>query len=184
MKTTNVKEWVMPSLILVIICLVITAALAVTYQITKPIIEEINIKNANIARSEVLPDGAGSFTALETVLMDNVLEIYQADNGSGLVITTIDKGFGGKMVVMIGVNNQGEIQGVKITNHSETPGLGTKAMTSDHLSQYIGNTDITNTGEAGKANVDAVTGATVSSNAIFRAVETALEQYEQLGGVQ
>ncbi|MGI6727290.1 MAG: RnfABCDGE type electron transport complex subunit G [Anaerovoracaceae bacterium] len=184
MKTSNFKEMIAPSLVLVIICLVITAALAITYQVTKPIINNINMKNANLARAEVLPEGAGGFTAVDADLIENVVDVYQADNKSGMTFTTIDKGFGGQIEVMTGINSNGEIQGVKITSHSETPGLGTKAMTPEHLSQYKGQAAITNTGEADATNIDAITGATISSNAIFRAVETALAQYEQLGGTQ
>ena len=183
MKSLKYKELIAPSLVLIIICIVVTGALAVTYQITKPIIEEINIKNANIARAEVLPEGEGGFTKIETDLLENVVDAYQADNGSGMVFTTLDKGFGGKIQVMVGISKVGEIQGVKVTSHKETPGLGTKAMTPEHLSQYLGQMTITNTGE-GDDNIDAITGATISSNAIFRAVETALAQYEQLGGAK
>lgn len=182
MRTSSYKELIAPSLVLVIICLVVTAALAVTYQVTKPIIEEINIRNANLARAEVLPEGAGGFSQLDAELTENVTEVFEADNGSGMVFTTVDKGFGGAMTVMVGVNSSGEIQGVKVTRHGETPGLGTKAMTREYLSQYGGLASVAI--EGADANIDAVTGATISSKAIFRAVNTALEQYEQLGGAK
>jgi len=180
MKTINYKELIAPSLVLIIICLVVTAVLAGTYQVTKPIIEEINIKNANLARAEVLPEGAGGFSLVDVELMENVAEVYEADNGSGMVFTTVDKGFGGTITVMTGISSSGEIEGIKVTSHTETPGLGTKAMTPEYLSQYSGQSAVAI--EGADANVDAVTGATISSKAIFRAVETALEQYKQLGG--
>jgi electron transport complex protein RnfG len=183
MKTLTFKELIAPSLVLVIICLVVTGALAVTYDATKPVIDEINIQKANEARNEVLPEGAGSFSALDTELMDKVVEVYQADNKSGQVFTVLDKGFGGKLTVMIGINGTGEIQGVKVTKHGETPGLGTKAMTLEYLSQYQGKTSVGIAAGADK-NIDAVTGATVTSTAVFRAVQTALAQYTKLGGVK
>ena len=62
MKTSERRELIAPTLVLLLICLVITAALAGTYQVTKPIIDEINFRNANLARGEVLPDGEGAFT--------------------------------------------------------------------------------------------------------------------------
>ncbi|MFA5635178.1 MAG: RnfABCDGE type electron transport complex subunit G [Anaerovoracaceae bacterium] len=182
MKTSERREMIAPTLVLFLICLVITAALAGTYQITKPIIDEINIKNANIARGEVLPEGEGAFTQLETELSPGVLEVYEADNKTGYVITAQDKGFGGKMTVMVGISGQGEITGAKVTKHGETPGLGTKAMTVDYLAQYQGKVAVTRTNESDKTQIDAVTGATVSSNAIFRAVETSLAQIEKIGG--
>ncbi|NLY70709.1 MAG: RnfABCDGE type electron transport complex subunit G [Clostridiales bacterium] len=184
MSNTKTKDLIAPSLVLVIICLVVTAALAITYQVTKPIIDQINLEKANIARAEVLPEGAEGFSPMENIeLIDNAVEVYRADNGSGMVFTTVDKGFGGDLTVMVGINSSGEIQGVKVTSHQETPGLGTKAMTVEHLSQYEGKVSISSdpTDEDG---IDAVTGATVSSNAIFRAVESALEQFEKLGGAK
>lgn len=180
--TSERKELIAPTLVLFLICLVITAALAITYQITKPIIDEINIKNANIARGELLPDAEGAFTQRETEFAPGVLDVYGADNNTGYVFTAQDKGFGGKIRVMVGVYEDGAISGVKVTNHSETPGLGTKAMTADYLSQYQGQIVVTRTSEADETQIDAVTGATVTSNAVFRAVEAALAQYELIGG--
>ncbi|NLP30772.1 MAG: RnfABCDGE type electron transport complex subunit G [Clostridiales bacterium] len=184
MTNVKTKELIAPTLVLVIICLVVTAALAITYQITKPIIEEINLEKANLARAEVLPEGAEGFSPLEGIeLIDNVVEVYQANNGSGMIFTIVDKGFGGDITVMVGINSSKEIEGVKVTSHQETPGLGTKAMTVEHLSQYEGKVTIS-ANPSDENGIDAVTGATVSSNAIFRAVETALEQFEKLGGAK
>lgn len=184
MNNGKFNELIRPSLVLLLICLVVTAALAATYQVTAPIIEAINIKNANIARGVVLPQAEGAFSQMEADLPENVTEIYRADNGSGVVLTALDKGFGGKLTVMVGVDAEGAITGVKVTKHTETPGLGTKAMTPDYLSQYIGQADVTRTNEAGATQIDAVTGATVTSNAVYRAVETALAQYEATGGAE
>ncbi len=182
MVASQRKEMVIPTLVLFLICLIVTGALAVTYQITKPIIDEINIKNANLARGEVFPDAQGSFTEKIMDKSPGVLEIYEADNHTGYVFTIIDKGFGGEITLMSGINEKGEITGVKVTNHGETPGLGTKAMTPDYLSQYKGKVAITRSNESDKDQIDAVTGATVSSNAIFRAVEASLSQFEMIGG--
>lgn len=176
------REMIVPTLVLFIICLVITAALAITYQVTKPIIEEINIKNANLARGEVMAAAEGAFSEIEMDLNDGVVELYQAENKTGYVLTSLDKGFGGTMTVMVGLENDGSITGVKVTAHSETPGLGTKAMTVDYLSQYNGEISITRSNETDKTQIDAVTGATVTSDAVFRAVEKSLEQFKQIGG--
>ncbi len=182
MKTSQRKDMIAPTLVLFLICLAVTAALAGTYQVTKPIIDEINFKNANIARGEVLPAGEGAFTQMEIDMSEGILEVYEANNKQGYVITAQDKGFGGALTVMAGVSAEGEITGVKVTRHGETPGLGTKAMTVDYLAQYQGAVAVTRTSESGKTQIDAVTGVTVSSNAIFRAVEASLAQYEKIGG--
>ncbi|MDD4237276.1 MAG: RnfABCDGE type electron transport complex subunit G [Desulfotomaculaceae bacterium] len=183
-ETSSFNELIKPSLVLLAICLVVTAALAFTFQMTAPVIAEINMRNANIARGEVLPQGAGSFSKVEAELPANVTEIYAADNEAGVVLTVLDKGFGGQVTVMVGIDSEGAITGVKVTKHTETPGLGTKAMTADYLSQYQGQSAITRSGEPGETKIDAITGATITSNAVFRGAETALAQYKSLGGAQ
>ncbi|MGI6751603.1 MAG: RnfABCDGE type electron transport complex subunit G [Anaerovoracaceae bacterium] len=180
----NAKEYITPSVVLVLICLVITGALAITYQMTEPVIAAINEKNANEARAVVLPSGAdGGFSAQEGNFVDGVKEVFAANNGTGIAYTSEDKGFGGSLTVMTGVDDQGKITGVKVTKHTETPGLGTKAMTVEYLEQYIGQSAITRSGAADKTQIDAVTGATVTSDAVFRAVEKALAQ-DGKGGAQ
>lgn len=85
---------------------------------------------------------------------------------------------------MTGVDAQGKITGVTVTGHTETPGLGTKAMTPEYLAQYNGQSAVTRTNEGDKTQIDAITGATVSSDAIFRAVNKSLTQYNEMGGAQ
>lgn len=182
MSSSKFNELIKPSLVLLSICLVVTAALAFTFQLTAPVIEDITIANANEARSEVLPQSEGDFSPVEASLPENVAEAYKASNGTGKVFTVYDKGFGGQITVMVGIDNEGAITGVKVTKHSETPGLGTKAMTPEYLAQYIGQTAVTRKEEPGETQIDAITGATITSNAVYRAVETALAQNESLGG--
>lgn len=181
-KMNSAKDNFAPTIVLVLICLIVTFVLALTYSATAPVIEAMEIENANIARSEVLPEG-DTFTEVDGTLNEGVADVFTADNGAGVVITTYDKGFGGQLTVMTGIDSEGSIVGINVLSHSETPGLGTKAMTDEHYAQYIGESRITNSGGEG-AQVDAVTGATITSNALFRAVDKALTQYEELGGAR
>jgi len=182
MSNSKFNELIKPSLVLLSICLVVTAALAFTFQLTAPVIEKINLANANEARSEILPQSEGDFSPIDAPLSENVVEVYKANNGTGKVFTVHDKGFGGQITVMVGIDNEGAITGVKVTEHSETPGLGTKAMTPEYLSQYIGQKAVTRENEPGETQIDAITGATITSNAVYRSVETALAQNKSLGG--
>ncbi len=171
-----------PTVILLIICLVISAALAVTYQVTLPQIEKINKETADAARMEVLK-GAESFTAKEGDLPEGVTEYYVEDNGLGVVVTAQNKSFGGTITVMVGIDSDGAITGVKVTDHADTPGLGTKAMTTEYLSQYKEITDLDDVDNIKKdSQVDHVTGASVSSNGIYGAVKYALAAYDEMGG--
>lgn len=168
-------------LVLTIICLVISGALVGTYQVTKPIIDA-NKALGNAALAELLPESEGMLSEINTDKLEDIGEIFEADNGAGYVIGVVDKGFGGEMSLMVGVNKAGKVSGIKVTEHNETPNLGTKALEEDYLAQYEGKGDITISGEDGKEQVDAVAGATVSSEAVFRAVDKALQQFHKMGG--
>lgn len=182
---SNKKDLFAPTIVLVCICLVASVLLAATYQITKPIIEKINIENANKSRSEVI-EAANSFTEVTDVdLVNGVTEVYEADCG-GYVITSSAKGFGGAIVVMTGIDADGNIIKIKVTDASnETPGLGSKTTLPDHAAKFVGAKSITMDKDAATGDVTytaPVTGATYSSKGVFNAVSAALEQFEKIGG--
>ena len=187
MNNNTFKEYIAPVVVLVAICLVITAALAGVNSITAPIIEANSIAAANAARTELLPE-ADDFTAFDgelAVLEEGkvfVADCYVANNGTGMVVTVKTKSFGGLLTEMIGLDADGVITGVKVTAHGDTPGLGTKAHDAGYLAQYAGMTSYTDYTAKADAGVTHVTGATVSSNAVHYGVCAALEQFKLVGG--
>jgi len=186
-NNTTFKEYVAPILVLVCICLVVTAALAATYGVAKPIIDTNTKKAADEARMELLAE-ADSFTAFDGELAvaeaDKVFvtECYIADNGTGMVVTVSTKSFGGALTEMIGIDAEGKITGVKVTGHADTPGLGTKAHDAGYLEAYKGLTEILATTAKDEATINHVSGATISSNAVHYGVFAAMEQYKIVGG--
>lgn len=166
------KEYFQPTISLLIICLFVTAALAFTYNITAPIIAQVTKERADAARLLVLPSATGGFTPFDTTLDDGIFDIYFANDDSGAVITTRDKGFGGNIKVMTGFDKAGKITGIKLLEHKETPGLGTKVMADAYLGQYMGKSQLD--------NIDAITGVTISSMAMYRAVDKAMVQLKKL----
>ena len=153
-----------PTVVLLLICLVVSGALALVYQVTAPAIAKINAQKAAEARQLVLPEADG-FKPFEGKLPEGVIEYYLADNGSGVVVTAQNKSFGGTLTLMVGFDNEGSITGVSVTKHVDTPGVGTKAMTPDYLEQYKGITKLDDVGGIKlDSQVDEVTGSTVSSN--------------------
>ena len=177
MKT--IKELAIPTLVLTIICAVTTAALAFTYNFTKPYIEKAAASAADSARIELLPEG-DSFTQItdENVTgIEGLVEAYQADNGAGYVFTTVAKGYGGDMFVMTGISSEGKITNVKLMDNNETPGLGSRVGEAAHTSQFVGK-DSTLDG------VVAVSGATISSTAFKSAVNIAFQAYGAAAGVE
>lgn len=185
-KKTPFKETMIgPTVVLLIICLVVSGALAFTYQLTAPQVEKINKANADAARMAVLPE-ADSFVAVEGDLPAGVTEYYISQNGAGVVVTTENKSFGGVCTVMIGFNAEGAITGVKVTKHADTPGLGTKAHDAGYLeAQYNGKTSTDNAeGIKKDSQIDEITGATVSSNAVYGCVNFAIAAFSEMGGLQ
>ena len=188
-KNSAFKEYISPVLVLVLICFVVTFALAFTYGITAPIIAENTARAASEARMELLPD-ADSFSEADAepkVLEPGkvfVVDTYTADNGAGMVVTVKTNSYGGLLTAMVGIDKDGAVTGVKVTDHADTPGVGTKAQDPAHLEQYRGPTELLSDQIKMDASVNEVTGASVSSGAIHKAVYCALEQYKAMGGVK
>ena len=99
----------------------------------------------------------------------NIKAVYRADNGC--VIMTSTYGYASDVVMLIGVNNDGEVKGLVVREMAETYGLGAKALSDvDFLAQFLGTTGDAEVG----TNVDAITGATVTSKAVTRSVNSAV----------
>jgi len=169
------REFFMPVAVLVTICLVISAALALTNQVTAPIIAAAEQAAADAARMEVLP-GADSFEAAEASgLPPEVREAYRAANGAGYVLLLTAKGYGGDINMICGIGPEGTIAGIQVLSHRETSGIGDKVTRPEFTSQFVG-------ADAALQGVQAITGATVSSSAYIGAVQSALAAYEILEG--
>lgn len=172
--------------ILFLICAVAALMLSVTNNITEPIIEQRNIQANNESRQEVLQD-AEEFKQVENVKGDLIEEVYQGIKGGdvvGYTIKTTPKGYGGKVEVMVGISNDGKITGVKIGNHSETPGLGSKASEPTFKDQFNGKSTekplIVVKGKTSQDNdIAAISGATITSNAVTSGVNAAMNVYKE-----
>jgi len=98
----------------------------------------------------------------------NIRTVHKADNG--FVIGVQVDGYAGPISMLVGVNSDGEVTGLQVRDMSETFGLGGKALTDwEFLAQFLRTTGDAEVGE----NVDAITGATVTSKAIARGVNSA-----------
>lgn len=188
MKSNTFKEYIQPVIVLVAICLVMTFALAFVNGITAPIIEENARKAADAARAELLP-AATSFEqytgelAVRTPDKVYVTDCYVAE-GAGMVVTVRTQSFGGGLTQMVGIDTTGAITGVKVTAHADTQGLGTKAHDASYLAQnYAGVAELAASENIkGDTAVTYISGATISSNAVYQGVCAALDQYKLVGG--
>lgn len=172
------------------ICAVAALVLGVTNNITAPVIEERNIQASNEARKNVLPE-AYEFKELDGMNSNIVLEVYEGIKDGqviGYTIKTSSKGYGGAIELMVGISKDGKITGVEIGNHSETPGLGSKATEPMFKNQYV-NKDVLNSllvvkGSTNNDNeISAISGATITSNGVTNGVNAAMKIYnEKLSG--
>ncbi|MEE1319422.1 MAG: FMN-binding protein [Ruminococcus sp.] len=167
------KDIIKPIVVLTCICLVVTALLAYVNTVTSPIITKAEQEAAEQARAEVLSE-ADSFVKLEMAeLPETVQEVYRAENGAGYVfMLETDKGYSSDMKLICGIRSDGSIEACKTLSHNETSGLGSKTAEDPYRSQYVGKTSDT------LSEVDAISGATISSNAYMSALEEAFEAFE------
>ena len=172
------------------ICAVAALVLGVTNNITAPVIEDRNIQASNEARKIVLSE-ADEFKELDGMNSDIVLEVYEGIKDGqviGYTIKTSSKGYGGAIELMVGISKDGKITGVEIGNHSETPGLGSKATEPMFKNQYV-DKDVLNSllvvkGSTNNDNeISAISGATITSNGVTNGVNAAMKIYnEKLSG--
>lgn len=100
---------------------------------------------------------------------ESIEAVYKGDNG--YVIQASACGYAGDIRVMAGVSNEGSVTGLVVRDLSETYGLGANALTdTGFLAQFLGTSGDAEIGN----NIDAMTGATVSSKAVTRAVNAAV----------
>lgn len=175
----KLKEILMPIVVLVCICLVVTGSLAYVNSVTDPIIVKAEQEAAAAARKEVLPK-ADSFTELKAELPEGVLDAYKADNGAGFVFTLSEKGYGGEIKLICGLNADGTISDISTLSHSETSGIGSRVVDNEsgYSKNYVGKKADDYEG------VDAVSGATISSKAYKKAVGNAFKAYDAVKGAK
>ena len=166
------KALILPVVVLFCICLVVSAALAATNEITAPIISEAEAKAAEEARLQVMPAATDGFQPVQAAgLPETVAEVYRANNGAGFVFMLSTKGYGGEMKLICGIDADGKITACRTMSHGETPGLGSKTTESAFRDQFAGQ-------DESLSGVSAITGATISSTAYIGAIRDAFTAFQ------
>lgn len=175
-----------PTIVMVVICIVVTGSLAGTNLLTKAKIKQIEAEQQKESMKEVLKaeDYEEKAVSVKFEKETEKCTYYVAKNGEtevGYIYIVTEKGYGGDVKVMTAVNQDGSIKAVKVLDVSnETPGLGQNTGNEEWYSQFSGldgGKEITvQKSGADKNNneINAVTGATISSSAVTRAVNKAL----------
>lgn len=174
MNTWN--SYLKPVAVLLVICAAVGALLSGVNALTSPAIAANEEAAANATYFAVLPEADG-FTELDCCI-DGVTAVLKADNGAGYVITAQARGYGGQVPAAVAFSPDGTILSVAMMSNDETPGLGQKVTASDFTGQFAGRSAEAFTID----EVDAVSGATISSRAAVSAVNLAIEAYLQVTG--
>ena len=174
---------------LFVTCVVVAALLGLVDNVTREKIAAINWENTVAAMKAVVadPDATTFSDALENTeamsaaalagggTLDSVYEVQVGGASAGYAIKVVASGSQGNIEMMVGVDGEGAVTGVSIVDNAETAGIGSKVMENQNgvLDQFIGRSAADGTLAVG-TNVDAITGATVSSKGVTAGVNAAL----------
>lgn len=184
---------------LLVTCVVVAACLGGVNAITEEKIGAINKEKTEIAMKAVVADPENTtfsdkleltdemVAAAGSVTLDSVYEAQVNGQSAGHAIKVVASGSQGKIEMMVGVDAEGTVTGVSIVKNSETSGIGSKVMTNmptasgvGVLSQFEGKSAADGALTVG-ANVDAISGATVSTRGVTNGVNAALAVAGVLG---
>ncbi len=163
------------SLTLFVITAVVAAALAGVNALTEDRIAAIAAEKTNAAILELFPGSTG-VRLLEsgeyTDATGTVTAVYQVSGGYAVEVRP--SGFGGEIVLMVGIDLANSVAGVSVISHAETPGLGAVAGAKTPAGERFRDSFMGLSGALAVSDIDALTGATVTSQAIVDGVNAAL----------
>ena len=170
----NTQEIRKSIVVLVVICLLTSAALAVVNHFTAPVSAANAAAREQQARLDAVPEAA-SFEPIELALPDGVVGAYTALDASGTplsyLFTVEGKGFGGTIQVLCVIGSDGLIRTCRTMDvSSETTTLGGQTASESYTGQYAGQ-------DTSLSGVSAISGATITSTAYRGCVETAFEAF-------
>ena len=176
---------------LVIVTLVASTALGYVYELTKGPIAAAKLAAKIKAIDEVVvPYDNNPVEEMYKISVEgsvDSLEVYPAKKDGKLIASAIrsysPKGYGGNIWLMVGLLPDGNIQNIVVLEHKETPGLGTKMNNVEFQDQFLGKNPSSFNLKVQKdgGDVDALTGATITSRAFGGATQRAFDTYMKGG---
>jgi electron transport complex protein RnfG len=162
------------------ICLVVAVMLAVVNQVTMGPIQAQKTAADEKALTLAVPE-ADTFEDVAGYTPSGIVQrFYNAKKGSeqvGYCVKVAPKGFGGEIILMVGLDKDAAVTGISLVSMSETAGVGTRTKDASFLTQFIGKsgsiTVVKKSPEEGQ--IEAISGATISSKAITAGVQAAID---------
>jgi electron transport complex protein RnfG len=170
------KNFTRMTLVLFVVCGAAAGALAFVNQITKTKI----IAQAKLEKSMALEEVAPGADEFREVVADGVWDALKGGERIGSVIETVAQGYSGNIGVVVGVDRDNSISGVKILTQSETPGLGAKIVEEEFLGQFKGKAAgsiALKKDDPSGGSIDAISAATISSRAVTNALRSSLDAF-------
>lgn len=183
-KKGNVKEILLPTLVLFLIALISTLLLGLVNNVTKDRIAAEQAASEAEARESVFTQAA-NFD--EKTVDGQTYYVAKDKNGNvlGYVFNTSNKGYGGQVTATVGIDVNGKVTGVVPGDLSnETPGLGQTATKPSFLKQFVGKTGTLSVVKNGPKDneIQALTSATITSTAVTNDVNNAQQLYAKVAG--
>ena len=181
-KTSN-SNWettVKPIVVLSVISLVVSLLLALVNSMTAPVIAENTKRTTLAAYVDVMPtvSSASDLEEVTDYTTENITGAVKATDGS-LAIKAEEKGFdGGIVTVIVCMDANGTETGIWVDASTQTKGIGSNVATDSFLAQFDG-MDGTQNITLGQG-YDAYSGATISSKALFAAINDCVNCYNEL----
>lgn len=181
-KSNGIFYYIRITGVLLLICGIIAGLLGAVNMVTRDKIaenkeNEMNLKISELFEGEVeKTDITHSYDFEEGV--NNVWNVRRDGEDLGYCFNVCARGYGGEIVMLVGIDHQGSVFGIQIADMSgETAGLGTRVAGKSFLSQYNFKTE-----ELDYSDVDVITGSTVSSKAVTDGVNLALRAFGEVKG--
>lgn len=197
------KKIIKDTLVLVCITLIAGFLLGLVYDITKePIAKQKQITKENACKAVF--EEADSFDTENTLDVSKASKLLGKDYASctideaipaldedgsviGYAVTvTCSEGYGGDITVMIGITNDGTVNGIDFLALSETAGLGMEAKNPEFAGQFadkqVDNFAVTKNEASADSDIEAISAATITSNAVTKAVNAGLEYFRSIEG--
>ena len=170
------KDFIVPIVVLSMICFFVTGALAVADYFTRPIIASAAEERARMAMRDIIPQ-AEYFEPLELHgLPATISSAFRSTNNVGYIFIVTTAGFGGGITIISGIDPNGRVIRTAVLSHSETPTFAAPVFAEPHVSQFWGRD------RDGIEGIAAVSGSTVTSVAFRNGVRDALLAFELVSG--
>ncbi len=177
------RDIVKPAVVLFIIAAVAAGLLGFVNAITtEPIaVAEAEAKATNMQAVLDCAEWGDEQTVADSIITDYTPGLDESGNTIGYAFSVTTTGYSSGLAIMVGIDTEGVITGVSIVDCSnETPGLGANAAQPYFYEQFTGKSgelNVIKSGTPGESDIQALTGATITSNAVTDAVNTVSEYF-------